>query len=152
MFTATIIRTDSTHPDFHRLIVPLDKELQEMYGAEQAFFDQFNKVNMIRHVVIAYIDGQPVGCGAIKEYEAGTMEVKRMFVDRRFRGQGIAFQVLSTLEQWATELGYTRCILETGNKQREAIRLYEKAGYTIIPNYDQYSGVESSICMAKSVS
>jgi len=145
----TIVRTDSTHPDFRQLIIPLDKELQAMYGEEQAFFDQFNKVDMIRHVILAYSDAQPVGCGAIKEYAADVMEVKRMFVDRRFRGQGIALKVLSALEQWAQELGYKRCILETGNKQREAIRLYEKAGYRVIPNYGQYIGVESSICMEK---
>ena len=146
-----IVRTDSTHPDFHQLIIPLDKELQGLYGEEQAFFDQFNKVNMIRHVIIAYHEGQPVGCGAIKEYAADVMEVKRMFVDRRFRGQGIALKVLAALEQWAHELGYKRCILETGNKQREAIRLYEKAGYQVIPNYGQYIGVESSICMEKNL-
>ena len=120
-----------------------------MYGAEQAFFDQFNKVDTIRHVVIAYTDGEPVGCGAIKEYATDVMEVKRMFVDRRFRGQGIASRLLTELEQWAHELGYKRCILETGNKQQEAIRLYEKAGYRIIPNYGQYMGVASSVCMQK---
>ncbi|HYH15638.1 MAG TPA: GNAT family N-acetyltransferase [Flavisolibacter sp.] len=147
----TLIKTDSTHPDFHGLIIPLDKELQALYGEEQAFFDQFNKVNMIRHVVIAYNDGRPVGCGAIKEFDADTMEVKRMFVDRRFRGQGIALQVLSALEQWAGELGYKRCVLETGNKQKEAIRLYEKAGYRVIANYGQYVGVASSICMEKPI-
>jgi putative acetyltransferase len=147
----TLLRTDSTHPDFHRLIIPLDKELQELYGAEQAFFDQFNKVVQIRHVVIAYNNGQAIGCGAIKEYATDVMEVKRMFVDRAFRGQGIAYRILTELEQWAQELGYTTCILETGNKQLEAIRLYEKAGYQVIPNYDQYSGVESSICMQKHI-
>lgn len=147
----TLLRTDSTHSDFHRLIIPLDKELQELYGAEQAFFDQFNKVAQIRHVIIAYNNAQAAGCGAIKEYAAGVMEVKRMFVDRAFRGQGIAYRILTELEQWAQELGHTTCILETGNKQHEAIRLYEKAGYQVIPNYDQYSGVESSICMQKLV-
>jgi putative acetyltransferase len=147
----TLLRTDSTHPDFHRLIIPLDKELKELYGAEQAFFDQFNKVAQIRQVVIVYNNGQAIGCGAIKEYAAGVMEVKRMFVDRTFRGQGIAYRILTELEQWAQELGSTTCILETGNKQLEAIRLYEKAGYQVIPNYDQYSGVESSICMQKHI-
>lgn len=144
-----LIQTNSTNADFHQLIIPLDKELQVLYGEAQAFFDQFNKVDTIRHVIIAYNDGAPVGCGAIKEYTPDVMEVKRMFVDRRYRGQGIALKVLSALEQWAQELGYKRCILETGNKQREAIRLYEKAGYQVTPNYGQYIGVESSVCMEK---
>ena len=146
-----INRTNSDHPDFQRLVMQLDKDLQERYGSEQAFFDQFNKLDSIRHVVVAYAEGEPVGCGAIKAYAPTTAEVKRMYVAPPFRGQGIALQVLTALEQWAQELGFSSCILETGKKQPEAIRLYEKAGYGVIPNYGQYIGVEMSVCMEKRV-
>lgn len=100
-------------------------------------------------MVIAYDDAMPVGCGAIKEYTAGTMEVKRMYVLPEQRGQGIASLVLKELEQWVKELGYATCILETGYKQPEAIQLYKKNSYIIIPNYGQYAGVESSVCFEK---
>src|SRR3712207_1923150 len=97
----SLTRTDSAHPHFQQLVVQLDKDLQARYGAQQAFFNQFNKLNSIHHVVIAYADGDPVGCGAIKAYTTDIAEVKRMYVSPEFRGQGIALQVLTALEQWA---------------------------------------------------
>lgn len=145
----TIFRTNSDHSDFRLLVGQMDKDLQQRYGEEQAFFDQFNKLNQIRHVVVIYEDEQAIGCGAIKEFTPHVAEVKRMFVAPQYRGKGIALQVLAELEQWAQGLGYDSCILETGKKQPEAIRLYEKAGYHIIPNYGQYAGVEMSLCMEK---
>jgi putative acetyltransferase len=57
--------------------------------------------------------------------------------------------VLSELESWAAELGYPKCVLETGKRQPEAIALYEKQGYQRIPNYGQYIGVENSVCFEK---
>ncbi|KXK17393.1 MAG: N-acetyltransferase GCN5 [Candidatus Parvibacillus calidus] len=72
-----------------------------------------------------------------------------MFVPLEKRGKGFASKVLQELENWSNELGYNRCILETGNKMSEAIGLYKKMGYKIIPNYGQYKNVESSICFEK---
>jgi GNAT superfamily N-acetyltransferase len=65
------------------------------------------------------------------------------------RGKGIASLVLAELERWAGELSYERCMLETGKRQPEAIALYKRRGYGIIPNYGQYVGVENSVCFAK---
>lgn len=145
----TILRTNSDNPDFVELVRHLDAELAERDGKEHSFYAQFNKIAMIRHVVVAYKDGQPVACGAIKEYESGTMEVKRMFTFHANRGMGIAASLLAELEAWAAEMNYSRCILETGKKQPEAIRLYEKSGYKRIPNYGRYAGVENSLCFEK---
>lgn len=74
-----------------------------------------------------------------------------MFVKPECRGQGIAQAVLAELESWAGELGFKECVLETGKKQPEAIRLYQKSGYELIPNYGQYAGIENSVCMKKLV-
>jgi putative acetyltransferase len=145
----TIIRTDSANSDFNTLVQHLDNELWSRYGEEQSFFEQFNKLNDIRHVVVVYQDDVPIGCGAIKHYAGNVAEVKRMYVAPKLRGRGIAMQILGELEQWAKELSFDACILETGIAQPEAIRLYEKAGYAIIPNFGQYVGVESSVCMKK---
>ncbi len=145
----TILRTNSDNPDFVGLVRHLDAELAERDGEQHSFYAQFNKIAMIRHVVVAYQDGQPVTCGAIKEYEPGTMEVKRMFTFPANRGMGIAARVLAELEAWAAEMDYSKCVLETGKKQPEAIRLYEKSGYERIPNYGQYAGVENSVCFEK---
>jgi putative acetyltransferase len=145
----TIIRTDSTNKDFIRLVQHLDKELWSRYGDEQSFFDQFNKLNDINHVVVAYLDERAVGCGAIKHYIDNIAEVKRMYVSPEARGKGIAMRILDELERWAQELSFGSCILETGVAQPEAIRLYEKSGYVTIPNYGQYAGNDASVCMKK---
>lgn len=74
-----------------------------------------------------------------------------MFVPENKRSKGIASIVLKELETWASELGFPKCVLETGYKQPEAIRLYEKNGYVKIPNYGQYIGMENSVCFEKNL-
>ena len=98
---------------------------------------------------MAYMNDEAVGCGAIKQYDDDTMEVKRMFVKPTNRGNGIATMVLKEVENWTKELGFSKCILETGIKQPEAIALYQKNNYTQIPNYGQYETIESSVCFEK---
>lgn len=142
-------RKNSHNTDFQLLVLELDKDLAIRDGDEHAFFAQYNKIDSIKYVVMAYLDGKPVGCGAIKEYETGVMEVKRMFVQPRYRGKGIASSVLKEIELWAKELGFKKCILETGIKQPEAIALYKKSQYTQILNYGQYAEVASSVCFEK---
>jgi putative acetyltransferase len=146
-----IVRTNSENPDFIKLVKMLDAELAIIDGDEHSFYSQFNKIDKIKYAVVAYEDENPVGCGAMKEYDAESMEVKRMFVAREFRKRGIAAGVLAEIEAWATELSYRRCILETGLRQAEAIGLYKKCGYLYIPNYGQYTGVENSVCFEKKI-
>lgn len=146
-----LLRTTSENPDFRALVQLLDHDLAVRDGADHAFYAQFNKVDAIRHAVVAYLDEVPVGCGAFKPYSDEQVEVKRMFVQPAHRGQGVAPAVLAELESWANELGYHGCVLETGQKQPEAIRLYQKSGYHRIPNYGQYIGVENSVCMEKTL-
>jgi GNAT superfamily N-acetyltransferase len=147
----TLTRTDSASNDFRTLVADLDKDLAIRDGAEHSFYAQYNKIDLIRHVVVAYAGGEAVGCGAIKEYSPGVMEVKRMFVPPAKRGHGIASAVLNELENWAAEMSYAKCILETGLAQPEAIRLYKKNLYTIIANYGQYAGIEKSVCFEKAL-
>jgi GNAT superfamily N-acetyltransferase len=148
----TIKRTTSDDADFRKLVVELDKDLSVRDGDEHGFYAQFNKIDQIKHVMVAYEALVPVGCGAIKEYDTTTMEVKRMFVALDKRGKGIASVILNELENWAFELGYKKCILETGLKQPEAIRLYEKNNYKRISNYGQYANVVNSVCFEKQLS
>jgi putative acetyltransferase len=144
-----LIRTNSSDKDFQSLVIELDKDLKERNGESNDFFAQFNKIDLIKNAVVAYDHNQPVGCGAMKEYDETSMEIKRMYVPIENRGKGIAGAILVELENWARELGYKKCVLETGNKMPEAIGLYKKSGYEIIPNYGQYLGVEMSICFGK---
>jgi putative acetyltransferase len=147
-----LIRTDSSNPDFRNLVSRLDKDLTIRDGELHVFYNQFNTLVNIKHVVVVYYDDEPVGCGAFKEYAPEVAEIKRMFVSPNKRRKGIAASVLSELEKWAGELSYSRLILETGINQPEAIALYKKNGYTSISNYGQYEEVETSICFEKFLS
>ena len=144
-----LFRTDSDNNDFKALVKLLDADLAIRDGADHAFYAQYNSIDKIRNTVVAFKDNEAVACGAFKNFSDSTVEIKRMYVVENLRGQGIAQKVLAELEKWAGELNFSSCILETGKKQPEAIRLYQKAGYTIIKNYGQYEHVENSVCMEK---
>lgn len=146
-----LIRTDSSNKDFIELVKLLDADLAIRDGDDHAFYAQFNKTNMLKHVLVGYENSIAVACGAIKSFNENSMEVKRMFVLPSHRNKGYASTILKGLEQWAKELGFHTCVLETGKNQPEAIQLYQKNGYHIIPNYGQYIGVENSVCFEKSI-
>ena len=145
------IRTNADNEDFQKLVRELDADLKVRDGQEHLFYAQFNKIDTIKYAIVAYENDIPVGCGAIKKYDADSMEIKRMYVLPDKRGQGIASAILKELEQWAWELGGRKCLLETGRKQPEAIALYTKNGYAIIPNFGQYEQVENSVCFEKAL-
>lgn len=146
---AIIQRTDSSSTDFKELVKLLDADLRIKDGDDHAFYNQFNKIDAIKHVIVAFYEDIAVGCGAFKPFSEQAVEIKRMFVHPDFRGRGIAQMILKELEKWAAEMGYKSCVLETGQKQQDAIQLYLKTGYKRIPNYGQYEGIENSICMKK---
>ncbi len=144
-----IVRTTSENKVFIDLVKLLDADLAERDGDDHAFYNQFNKIDVIKYVIVLYENQKPLGCGAIKEFDSTAMEVKRMYTSPESRGKGIATRILSELEKWATELSYEKCILETGKRQPEAIKFYTKNNYKVIPNYGQYEGIANSICFEK---
>lgn len=144
-----IRRTDSDDQDFIELVKFLDADLAKRDGKDHSFYAQFNKIDKIKYVVVAYENDNPIGCGAIKEFSPNIVEIKRMYTSPGSRGKGIATQILIELERWAIELSSEKCILETGKRQSEAVALYKKNGYKLIPNYGQYAGIENSLCFEK---
>lgn len=147
-----LVRTDSTHSDFVALVQQLDADLVQRDGEDHAYYHQFNTIDKLKQVVVAYENNVAVGCGALKPFGTDAMEIKRMYVSPAHRGKGIAAAILTALEIWAAELGFTRCVMETGKKQPEAMALYQKSGYIVIPNYGQYEGIENSVCFEKEIS
>jgi GNAT superfamily N-acetyltransferase len=143
-----LLKTNSNHPDFQKLTRLFDDYLVEIDGDEKDFFAQYNQI-YIDNVIVCYEDDIAVGCGAFKEYEPTVAEIKRMFVLPEKRGKGIASTVLNALEIWAKENGFQHAILETSNQLTNAISLYQKCGFEVIPNYGQYIDVESSVCLKK---
>jgi GNAT superfamily N-acetyltransferase len=145
----TIKRIDSSSNDFQSLVKCLDLELNSRYGALQSQYIDYNRIEALDTVVIVYIDEVPAGCGCFKAFHETSVEIKRMFVRPEYRGKGLAGMILSELEQWAAEKGYSMSVLETGIGQPEAIRLYSKNGYVRTSNYGQYAGNPNSCCMSK---
>ncbi len=144
-----IERTNSDNPNFAKLIKLLDEELYSRYGKDQEEYDEHNILDPIKHVVLIYNNSDPVGSGSFKEFDSDSVELKRMFVKKDYRGSGAATQILSELENWAEELGYLKMVLETGIGQPDAIKFYEKSGYSTIENFEPYVGMPLSICMSK---
>jgi len=142
-------KVSSSDEAFVALVRQLDADLAIRDGDENAFYAQYNGLEAIQHVLVLYLNEVPAACGAIKEYNVSSAEVKRMFTAPEFRGNRLGAVVLNALEAWAAELGYKRCILETGLRQPEAIRLYEREGFQRILNYDPYLGMENSFCFEK---
>lgn len=145
----TLKRTNSEDPDFVKLVNLLDADLKLRDGDDHEFYHQFNAITNIRNCVLSYDEDIAVGCGGIKSFDKHTMEIKRMYVLPEHRQKQIAIKILSELEEWTTELNKSRCVLETGHHQPEAIALYKKCRYKIIVNYGQYQGIENSICFEK---
>lgn len=145
----TLKRTTTENKDFQNLVVLLDIDLAIRDGEDHTFYSQFDKLQKINHVIVCYQNEAAIGCGAFKEFDSDTAEIKRMFVHPDHRGKGIASMVLSVLETWAKECNYNNYILETGKNNPAAIALYQKSGYKIIPNYAQYENIETSVCLKK---
>jgi GNAT superfamily N-acetyltransferase len=144
-----IIRTNPQNKDFINLVKELDAYLKITDEDEHGFYNQFNNIDVLKEVILAYNDGAVVGCGAIKKFDNISAEVKRMYVSKEYRGKGFAKNILKELEIWAKELDFKKCVLETGKRQVEAVHFYHKCNYKVIPNYGQYTGMENSICFEK---
>ncbi len=142
-------RTDSSNPEFIALVKKLDADLAQRDGEDHSFYSQFNSIENLNQAVLVYDEDELAGCGAMKAFDDNSMEIKRMYTLPAKRGKGIASKVLYELENWARELSYSRCVLETGKRQPEAIALYKKHNYTPIPNYGQYRGIQNSCCFEK---
>ncbi|MBF7090864.1 GNAT family N-acetyltransferase [Flavobacterium sp. ALJ2] len=147
----TLKRTNSEDVDFINLVVLLNQDLKIRDGDDHDFYNQFNHIDTIKHAIVFYEDEIAIGCGAFREKENDTAEIKRMFVHPDYRKRGIASAVLKELEKWAVEVNYKYTILETGINQPEAIALYQKQDYTIIPNYPPYDVMDTSVCMKKTL-
>ncbi|WP_250903495.1 GNAT family N-acetyltransferase [Actinomadura sp. NEAU-AAG7] len=101
------------------------------------------------HVAVAYASGEPVGHAALRRLDGGDLELKRMYVASAARGTGVSTALLAAVEDAARALGASRLVLQTGDRQPDAVRLYEREGYTRVPVFPPYERLHFSICMAK---
>ena len=147
-----IRREDLTSATAQALIAGLNSELRSRYPEDGVSYFRLDpdEVRPGRGAfLIAYVDGMPVGCGAVRSIEDGAAEIKRMYVVPAFRQRGVAKRVLDALEDEARNLGITRLLLETGPRQPEAIALYEKAGYVARSPFGEYDASPLNVFFEK---
>lgn len=111
-------------------------EAEEVAEGQGAFF-------------VVYLGAEAVGCGAVRVIGGASAEIKRMYVRPANRGRGAGAALLAALESEARRLGATRVVLETGDRQREALAFYQRAGYAEIPRFGEYVNSPLSHCMGK---
>jgi putative acetyltransferase len=139
------------------LIAALNAELSRDYPPSQRFhsLDAAEVAAGSGAFLVAWLDGAPAGCGAVRMLPAdgilgaAVAELKRMYVVPAARGRGLSRAILSELETRATALGATRVVLETGDKAHAALGLYQSAGYSRIPCFGAYAASPTSVCFEK---
>lgn len=147
-----IRRDDLTTTTAAALLAALNAELLGQYpepGATHFRLDPDEVGEGRGAFFVAYAGETPVGCGAIRRIDAGTAEIKRMYVAPSVRGRGVGHRMLTELEAEARRLGVTRLVLETGERAHEAVKLYTRAGFARIPCFGEYINSPLSLCMAK---
>lgn len=147
----TVALESALSDDAVALVAALDRYLLSLYKPEHTHLLQpatLDEPNTL--FCVARLDGEPVGCGAVR-FLAEYAEVKRMYVAPHARRLGVARGVLAWLEEQALRNGYSTLRLETGTLNREAIELYESAGYAPIPVFGEYTDNGVSLCYEKSL-
>ena len=147
--TLELREVDWEHPDSVALRVAQRAELTERYGTPDSEPGPAPTGSDVDYFLVAYRDGEAAGCGALRPLDDEHGEVKRMFVVPAQRGTGISTAILARLELTARDRGWRRLVLETGDLQPDAIRFYEREGYTRIPNFGYYADSPLSVCFEK---
>ncbi len=141
-------------PDGEAMRTAQQTEISERYGVPDSEPGPKPTAADITVFLVAYdVDDAggsvPVGCGGLRILDGSHGEIKRMYVVPERRGTGVSTALLAALEGEARGRGWDRLVLETGDRQPDAIRLYEREGYTRIPNFGYYADSELSLCYEK---
>lgn len=136
-------------PEAARLIFELNAYLDDLYHPDDNHFRlDTDEVSGDRGAFfLARLDGEPVGCGAVRILDEGRAEVKRMYVRPEARGAGVGRAILERLEREARERGATELVLEMGDNQPDARALYESFGFVPIPCFGAYLATPNSQCL-----
>jgi putative acetyltransferase len=126
-------------------------ELTERYNTPDSEPGVAPSASDITAFFVAYVDDEPVGCGGLRELSGTEAEIKRMFVHPRHRGTGVSTAIVQELENFGRARGWARLVLETGHEQPDAVRFYEREGFTRIPNFGYYAESDRSLCYEKSL-
>lgn len=137
------------HPDSARLRDAQQAEIAVRYGSPDSEPGPKPSAADITVFFVAYDGDDAVGCGGLRTLDEQHGEVKRMYVVPQRRGTGVSVAILRHLEDEARRRGWDRLVLETGTEQPDAVRFYEREGYTSIPLFGYYVGSDLSLCFEK---
>ena len=147
-FKIKTVPTD--HPDLIGLVEELNAFFVEEWGETvNASYSKHHDLSNMNTAVVAYIQDVPVGCGCWKLIDENTPEIKRMYVEKAYRGQQISQKILAHLEADIKKHLYKEAVLETGKDMTQAIRFYQKQGYKIVPNFGEFVDDELCTCLVK---
>jgi putative acetyltransferase len=137
------------HPDSEKLRAAQQAEIAIRYGTPDSEPGPKPSAADITIFFVAYDSDEPVGCGGLRQLDDQHGEIKRMYVVPHRRGAGVSTAILAHLEDEARRRGWERLVLETGDEQPDAVRFYEREGYTRIPNFGYYAESALSLCYEK---
>ncbi|AMK16185.1 GNAT family N-acetyltransferase [Methanobrevibacter olleyae] len=143
------VLTNEKDERFIELTKELDKEYFQIYGDIALEYQEYNDLKD-PHIVLLLLNWtRPIACASYKLFDKDTIEIKRVYVKRRYRRKGIAYKLVKQLEKLAIEENFKYSIIETGSENYSAINLYKKLDYEIIDNFGQFKGDDLCICMKK---
>jgi GNAT superfamily N-acetyltransferase len=139
-------------PVVQRLIQAIFADQAERYGSSDAAPVEAMEFDPPDGgFLVAYLSGEPVGCAGWRSFDEGeeVAELKRLYCAPEARNRGVATALVAAVEENAREHGRKRMILETGDKQPEAIALYAKLGYADIEHFGHYKDAEGVVSMGR---
>ena len=147
----TYVWTDGSNTAFQNFYLKTEEYYSKIVGGKnkREAFVPYNLSQSISNVLIVYDGDLAVGCAGLKAYSEEKAEIKRVWVEPKYRGRRIASRLMDQLEEKAKELGFRITILQTRPIMRDAVKLYEGRGYALIENYPPYDKLDGAICMAK---
>jgi GNAT superfamily N-acetyltransferase len=154
MDSLEFVWTDGMNDDFRKFFKATEEYYDDVVGGDKELGKQFvpnNTPALITQVLIVYVSERPVACAGLKKYSERAVEIKRMWVEPKYRKKGIATAMVEELGKKAKELGYKKIIIEAHKNMTEAIKLASKCDFEKIVAYPPYDHFERSNCFAKAV-
>ena len=143
------VLTNEKDERFIELTKELDNEYFEKHGDVVLKYQEYNDLKDSHIVLLALLYGKPIACASYRLFDKDSIEIKRVYVKRRYRKKGIAYKLVKQLEKLAMEENFKYSYIETGSENIPAINLYKKLDYEIIDSFGQFEGDDLCICMRK---
>ena len=141
--------TDEKSEDFINLTEKINKYYLSLFGDQAIEYQNYNQINEKHYVCLVYKNSLAIGCGSFKIIDSETVEMKRFFIEEKYRSQKLGSKVMKKLEKIAKDKGYKKSILSTGTDMPKSINFYKKLNYKVIKNYYPYINYEEDLCLGK---